>query len=851
MKKFLTIVVIIMLLMPSVLLAAIELDFVPVGHGPLKGELGLPLKTCSLPDGEFAVLDGATRKISIFGSDGEFQKYLTLPKTIQYEILGEINDLDIISSSFLLNNLDIVSNSLGEIFLLTSSSVVKLEHDGRIKERIGDFTKPNSMIKNPISFDIGDDGNFYVLDKRNCVVVLDLAGKQLKSIGEIGKGKKMVSDPVMVWVEKDNVIVLDNLARNSFEPIEDDNAIVIWDRDGSYIRELASFSTSVLTPKHKVYSSWAGDVVGDDIYLLDLDIQLGGVSWVVRHFQTNGDFVETTKSPVKNKNPITSAVFDIVKSDKELFLCLPFLSKILSIDGETSIGNPEEETLTSPASSCPLPDGGVLVLEGAPASVHHYDKDGNHVKTVAINSKTHGLPGLDWTIGVDISCNGKDIFVATGNSILILSLDTLETTSSLDLPLNIDNPGIITAICTTSNRVHVLDTKGELTTFNEGLPITTPVFESMKNCKLVDVATDMNGNILILSSDKSCIGWFTPSGDFTKIVNLPGIKSPSSICITEKGLIFVSSKIDGKIYSISKTGSIIWEGGQPGILENSDTVEDYASNPGYLSYPMKIRATGNLISVLDFGNFRCQLLTKVEAKEPKKTPAKLKVEQTELNFGETIYYPELVKKVIQIKNIGELPIEGTVTSSSEFLKVAPSVITNDTLVIYATYEFDINQAWSDIPEQTITIESNGGTVTVKVLPVTVVGKIVYMDIGNPIFRVKTVGEARDFETDRAPVINNDRTYVPLRALGDVLGAGIDWNGNERKVTFELDGNTVELWIGKNIARVNGKEVELTDLPIIINDSTYVPVRFVSERLGAGVGWISETRTVEITYPAKK
>jgi len=68
----------------------------------------------------------------------------------------------------------------------------------------------------------------------------------------------------------------------------------------------------------------------------------------------------------------------------------------------------------------------------------------------------------------------------------------------------------------------------------------------------------------------------------------------------------------------------------------------------------------------------------------------------------------------------------------------------------------------------------------------------------------------------------------------------------------LGGTTIELWIGKSAARVNGATtlIDSTNakvVPEIINGRTMLPLRFVSENLGCSVVWVDATKTITITY----
>lgn len=100
--------------------------------------------------------------------------------------------------------------------------------------------------------------------------------------------------------------------------------------------------------------------------------------------------------------------------------------------------------------------------------------------------------------------------------------------------------------------------------------------------------------------------------------------------------------------------------------------------------------------------------------------------------------------------------------------------------------------------------------------------------------------------DAKPYIENNRTMVPIRFISEALGAKVDWNGTYRLVTITLDNTRIEQKIDKKVAIVNEQEVTF-DVPAVIkNDRTMVPVRFVSEALGANVEWEATSRTVIIT-----
>lgn len=85
-------------------------------------------------------------------------------------------------------------------------------------------------------------------------------------------------------------------------------------------------------------------------------------------------------------------------------------------------------------------------------------------------------------------------------------------------------------------------------------------------------------------------------------------------------------------------------------------------------------------------------------------------------------------------------------------------------------------------------------------------------------------------------IENGRTLVPLRFVGENLGADIQWEGAERRVTYTKGSKVVVLWVGRREALVNGETVVLDVPPVIVNERTVVPLRFVANALEAKVDW---------------
>jgi len=127
--------------------------------------------------------------------------------------------------------------------------------------------------------------------------------------------------------------------------------------------------------------------------------------------------------------------------------------------------------------------------------------------------------------------------------------------------------------------------------------------------------------------------------------------------------------------------------------------------------------------------------------------------------------------------------------------------------------------------------------------------IIVLQIGKTSFTVNSVPKT----LDSPPIIKNSRTLVPIRAIIEALNGSIGWDANEKKVTVTLGSKTIELWIGKNIAKVDGVNTPIDEtnpnvVPEIINGRTMLPLRFVTENLGCTVAWDGTTKTITLTSP---
>lgn len=105
--------------------------------------------------------------------------------------------------------------------------------------------------------------------------------------------------------------------------------------------------------------------------------------------------------------------------------------------------------------------------------------------------------------------------------------------------------------------------------------------------------------------------------------------------------------------------------------------------------------------------------------------------------------------------------------------------------------------------------------------------------------------------DVPPVVENGRTLVPLRGIFESLGASVQWNQNQQLVTASHSNTKIQLKIGSKAPTINGKVVPIDVAAKVTGGRTLIPLRFVGEALGATVQYDAANRAVKITSEKKK
>lgn len=125
-----------------------------------------------------------------------------------------------------------------------------------------------------------------------------------------------------------------------------------------------------------------------------------------------------------------------------------------------------------------------------------------------------------------------------------------------------------------------------------------------------------------------------------------------------------------------------------------------------------------------------------------------------------------------------------------------------------------------------------------------------LKIGEPIIEVKEGEKTEGVKIDAAPFIENGSTMIPLRGLFELMDASVVWDDADQSIRVEDGEVKMELQVESKLAYVEFPDYGLVKLtlssaPRIVSGRTFIPLRFVSEKLGYNVLWDGETQEITI------
>jgi hypothetical protein len=125
--------------------------------------------------------------------------------------------------------------------------------------------------------------------------------------------------------------------------------------------------------------------------------------------------------------------------------------------------------------------------------------------------------------------------------------------------------------------------------------------------------------------------------------------------------------------------------------------------------------------------------------------------------------------------------------------------------------------------------------------------ILVMTLGDPYMTV----DERRLEIDpgrgTAPLIQNSRTLVPIRAIVETIGGSVSWTESEQMVGINYNGKDVQMWLGAKFMNVNGASQDIDVAPQTINERTMLPVRFAGEAIGVVIDWLNSKNQAVVVF----
>lgn len=123
--------------------------------------------------------------------------------------------------------------------------------------------------------------------------------------------------------------------------------------------------------------------------------------------------------------------------------------------------------------------------------------------------------------------------------------------------------------------------------------------------------------------------------------------------------------------------------------------------------------------------------------------------------------------------------------------------------------------------------------------------VVEFTIDDTSFLTEKDGVVTKNVLEAAPFIRDNRTMLPIRAISDAFGAEVSWDAATSGVTVINGDQVIKLTINSPTATIDGEEKTLDAVPVIVNNRTFVPLRFIAEGLHYNVNYVTTTRQIVI------
>lgn len=191
----------------------------------------------------------------------------------------------------------------------------------------------------------------------------------------------------------------------------------------------------------------------------------------------------------------------------------------------------------------------------------------------------------------------------------------------------------------------------------------------------------------------------------------------------------------------------------------------------------------------------------------------------------------------RLVNVKTVTIKGRVDPGSKVtVNGVKATVVND----YWIVDIPVTPGKNNVTIQAVDQVGNETTLNYEIAVYT--RKVIRVQVGN------TTAWVDEVETilDAAPVIVKGSTLVPLRFIGEALGAQFNYEASTKTITITMDGKIIVLVLGQTTATIDGKIVSLSVPAQLVGGRTMVPVRFIADAFGATTAYDSVTKMVTVT-----
>lgn len=810
MKKFLlTAMCLVMTVLPTHAMAADQQYSVysSIGFGPLEGELTSPKAMGTDENGRIYVIDAASRKGLVFQSNGTYFKSIAIPESVQVENLCQNISV----------YMGMVAYPDGKVVHLASSS-------GDVATVFGIGTK---LITESLKVKLLDDYSLLVLDKSNGILKFDKDGN---FVGQVVVPGNFPSIPNILSFDispKNECAVLSmTLEKPKNEegaPEPNTNSIVqITVFDSSF-----KFKNTFKVKTDETYSPLQGQIawMGDSSIVMISTDTVGFVE-----FDANGNVLsETLKGailPIKTFCPVKDKYYSFTETE--------FVS--ISKDGVMNVlAKFDKESMKfGSLDQIAVCGDGIAVYDKSRqdiqffsqrgfSGIKEYDQAPDIILFTDASNRACTYNNSNRSARV-FSCDGKQLQTYEFEQ-QIGVLSKISRGSGDELIGVSETFGTVCRISKDGFFIGYIGSSGS--SENQFRDPVDAFFGPDKNFYVLD----KTGSIKVFDGKNTFVRQISMPADKT------GLSNPTDMVLLPSGEIMVADSGNDRLVVFNFDGSYAYAIGSTTPPMAKTQKGDYFTNLGTFIKPGRIIVNGESVYVLDKGNLRIQVLRK------EKVAPKISIDKQSIDFGKV--YDGVKIETITIKNTGTGMLEGSAVCDSNWVELPKKTFTGNSVKLEIRLHADKVPYWNEKVAE-IVINSNGGMAKITI-GASKPGKIVKLQIDS----TKAYVDGAETKLQVAPMLVGGSTMVPLRFIGEVLGATVDWDANEKKVTYKLGKQIVVVWIGKKEALVNGSSMTMSAAPVIVSGKTLVPLRFIGEALGASVDWIGSTKTIMIYYPPKQ